>query len=436
MSDRLRLRILCFGNPLHGDDGFGPAVALALRRELGAGEAQVIDCGNRGLDALHHFENVGHVIVVDALAGSRPGSVRLLRPREVPVEDHHGGHGAGVGYLLDAVRETISPAPLVDVIAAEIGPVSTFVPGLSLEVAAAVAETVGLIRQRFVPAADSAAAELSGELDMLREANQALEGELIQSTEAMELLISEQEKQQDELHRRSNELIRIHSALERAIGTMAEIFVMLGPDGRVTRTNPLLERELGYTPEALIGGYFEDCLTEAGFDQLRAMLPAPTPPLLLNAIRAAGGRFAAELYFRRAGTTQADGNSGRLPYLVHASLLHSQAGKLEGAVVVAANIAPLKAREQALRDNERQLHETAEELREHHDNLARMVEERTHDLRQAMQQAEAANRAKSEFLSNMSHEVRTPLNAILGLSDLCLATPLNPVQAQDRKSVV
>ena len=104
MSDRSRLRILCFGNPLHGDDGFGPAVALALRRLLAAGTAEVIDCGNRGLDALHYFENVRQVIVVDAMAGPRPGTVHLLGPRDVPVEDHHGGHGAGVGYLLEAVR--------------------------------------------------------------------------------------------------------------------------------------------------------------------------------------------------------------------------------------------------------------------------------------------------------------------------------------------
>ncbi|EOW9100612.1 ATP-binding protein [Vibrio cholerae] len=55
---------------------------------------------------------------------------------------------------------------------------------------------------------------------------------------------------------------------------------------------------------------------------------------------------------------------------------------------------------------------------EHKEELQKLVEIRTRELRLAQKLAEQANQSKSNFLAMMSHELRTPLNAVLGLIDI------------------
>lgn len=65
------------------------------------------------------------------------------------------------------------------------------------------------------------------------------------------------------------------------------------------------------------------------------------------------------------------------------------------------------------------------------EDLKRQIAERKQvetQLRAAKVEAEAASRAKSQFLANLSHEVRTPMNAVLGMTQLLSRTRLNSRQ--------
>ncbi len=68
-----------------------------------------------------------------------------------------------------------------------------------------------------------------------------------------------------------------------------------------------------------------------------------------------------------------------------------------------------------------------------HDVTERRITEEK--MRNAIEEAEAANNAKSRFLAAMSHEIQTPMNGIIGMSQLLLDTDLSPEQQTYSKAV-
>ena len=75
-------------------------------------------------------------------------------------------------------------------------------------------------------------------------------------------------------------------------------------------------------------------------------------------------------------------------------------------------------------------------LQRHAAELEQRVAERTLDLSRAKEEAERANRAKSDFLAGISHELRTPMNAILGFAQLLELDELGGEQGDNVRQIL
>lgn len=171
-------------------------------------------------------------------------------------------------------------------------------------------------------------------------------------------------------------------ALESRYRTIVEasndIIYLLSETGRIRFTSPSFERLLGYAPEEIQDKSIGTLMHPEDVDRLRRQreevgLPALTSQLIVYRMRTKAGEY------RHLSTS--------------AALQNDEHGEL--TIVVTAQ-------------------DVTERVR-----TAR-------DIEAARDAALASSRAKSEFLATVSHEVRTPLNGIIGASELLLESPLKP----------
>lgn len=150
MPDRPHV-LLCLGNELHGDDGFGPAVGAALAAQGLPAPWRLVQAGTRGLEALAVLQDCQAAIVVDAAApAGQPGRLRRWRPEQIALEDARADHGLGLGWVLRALQSlhatTPGDAPRLLILTAEMSELASFRIGLSAPVQAAVAGTVASVQ--------------------------------------------------------------------------------------------------------------------------------------------------------------------------------------------------------------------------------------------------------------------------------------------------
>lgn len=173
------------------------------------------------------------------------------------------------------------------------------------------------------------------------------------------------------------------SAANKIIATMPDAMIITDPHGRIVSLNAATCKLTDYSQNDLLGRPIDMLLAREHSDIALFMKSEQVRNL--------------EIKVRKR-------HGGFLPALFSSSIMYDEAEHLLGIVCLVRDIT---ARKQA-----------EEELKKAHDLLEQRVEQRTKQLEEAKEKAEASDQLKTAFLANMSHEIRTPMNGILGFADL------------------
>jgi PAS domain S-box-containing protein len=180
--------------------------------------------------------------------------------------------------------------------------------------------------------------------------------------------------------RRQGEQREVIRNLSEAMEQSQSAIMIVDLESRIEYANRGLCQQIGYTRRELLGRRWQDFQVQ--------QTPPETIAELVTTVRA-GRTWAGEWFNKR--------KSGEI-YPVRGS------------------ITPVKRRDGSIACFVASVDDITEQRR------------RETELREARDLAQAGDRAKGQFLATMSHEVRTPLNGIVGFSSLLLETPLTPEQ--------
>jgi len=232
----------------------------------------------------------------------------------------------------------------------------------------------------------------------LRDAQDAIIGYLLIGTDNTARKQVEAEKQhlldiQEETHKqlqRTNFTLQVsEERLAVTLNSIGDAVIATDAEGRVTLMNPLAERLIGWTQAEASGRPVGEIFHIVNKETRQ---PAAIPVIETLAHGTIQGLANHTVLISRNGS-ECDIADSCAP-------IRDRDAKVIGAVLVFRDVTGEYAAQQAMRDS------------------ALALQEKNVELESARFVAEKANLAKSDFLSSMSHELRSPLNAILGFAQL------------------